>query len=458
MTRRKNIKKLNIFFYLNFLAFIFFISIFPSHALIFNFSKESYPPDIPNIIKSQYMPLSVPTLLVSIFKNTDITFKGKSPDYYGWQWDYYLERDRKLGRIPKTPLPKIAMNFSREGGKLFPILPNPQKYTKDKKYENFNMAACPEPTSTTAPIVYKGVTIGDNLGYWRLVTVNIDGSGYTFVNNTNACVPRWTREGNKILAVQPCGCCSIYTVNPDGTGETILANNAVGPVHPRYSADGNLIAYFGAGNQIWRMNADGSAQVALTSLGDNRRAEWSPDGTKIAFQSSRTGTWQIYTMDLNGSNQTQLTFAGSNQRARWSPDSATIAFYSTRDGNTEVYIMNRDGSGQFRVTNNGATDYNPRFIVDSTKLVFFSDRTGTWDIVRINIDGTGEVNLTNTANTEYYGMRWAPDLNKIIYEQNIGNWEVYTMNYDGTGQTNITNTGWNELDFKWSGSWIFDSF
>ena len=36
----------------------------------------------------------------------------------------------------------------------------------------------------------------------------------------------------------------------------------------------------------------------------------------------------------------------------WSPDGTKIAFDSYRDGNIEIYVMNADGSNQTRLTNN----------------------------------------------------------------------------------------------------------
>jgi len=43
----------------------------------------------------------------------------------------------------------------------------------------------------------------------------------------------------------------------------------------------------------------------------------------------------------------------------WSPDGTRITFQSDRDGNDEVYVMNADGSGQTRLTNNLGKDLLP---------------------------------------------------------------------------------------------------
>ena len=47
---------------------------------------------------------------------------------------------------------------------------------------------------------------------------------------------------------------------------------------------------------------------------------WSPDGTRIAFQSKRDGDWDIYVMDTDGGNVQQLTDGpGMGWDPSWSP-------------------------------------------------------------------------------------------------------------------------------------------
>ncbi len=54
-------------------------------------------------------------------------------------------------------------------------------------------------------------------------------------------------------------------------------------------------------------------------------------------------------MDADGSGHTRLTDNPAQYCCpTWSPDGSRIAFDSDRDGNFEIYIMNADGSDPTR--------------------------------------------------------------------------------------------------------------
>jgi Tol biopolymer transport system component len=55
---------------------------------------------------------------------------------------------------------------------------------------------------------------------------------------------------------------------------------------------------------------------------------WSPDGTRIAFVTTRNGRAEIFVMQADGSDQKTLVSRpnGSTIDARWSPDGSHMAF------------------------------------------------------------------------------------------------------------------------------------
>jgi TolB protein len=166
----------------------------------------------------------------------------------------------------------------------------------------------------------------------------------------------------------------IWVINPDGTNPVVLTSKSKGnDTEPSWSPLENKIAFVSdrdGTNEIYRMNADGSNQIALTTgsgYGGSSTPSWSPDGSKIAF-SSADGGWsstshEIYVMDSAGGGRVQLTSNYSfDGQPGWSPDGATIVFASGRTGNMEIWAMDSDGTRQRRLTFSSASNEHPRWV------------------------------------------------------------------------------------------------
>lgn len=117
------------------------------------------------------------------------------------------------------------------------------------------------------------------------------------------------------------------------------------------------------GSNTRQFGPDGGLSGVTTTFGIG--ATWSPDGTKIAFHShlSPAGTPQpggaggpvdIFVIDADGQNMVNLTnSATSNDNwPTWSPDGSRIAFVSSRDVpfGSDIYVMDADGSNLVQIT------------------------------------------------------------------------------------------------------------
>jgi Tol biopolymer transport system component len=194
------------------------------------------------------------------------------------------------------------------------------------------------------------------------------------------------------------------------------------------------------------MNANDSEQRQLTSLpGAEWHASWSPDGTKIVYTAGDVGfvSSAFYILDLEtGESSLLLDDEYNNDAADWSPNGSRIAFISDRDGTMDIYAMNADGSGIEKLIDTGLEDYNPDWSPDGTQIVFFAFDLPSirQDIYVVNNDGSNPQNLTNTSRVVDESASWSPDGSQILFHTDRDrNFEVYIMNANGSQQTNLTN-------------------
>jgi hypothetical protein len=192
-------------------------------------------------------------------------------------------------------------------------------------------------------------------------------------------IPHWSPDGEWI----------VYTDEPEG-------GPWADPGPAGLGGGGILGTGFGFGStnpvrtyaDIWRVRADGtgSPERITSEPGDDRAATYSPDGTKLVFDSTRAGGTDIFVSDTDGSNARQLTFShGFTWGATWSPDGSALAFNTWRSDNQDIFRMDTDGGNEKRLTTDPGQDLEPSWSPDGTRIAFRRlsdppDEDGIWSI------------------------------------------------------------------------------
>ena len=149
---------------------------------------------------------------------------------------------------------------------------------------------------------------------------------------------------------------------------------------PRISPDGTRVATWLQDDQVavWLLELAGD-NLARFSLGlDDHSPVWSPDGSRIAFDSSRTGNYEIYTSSADAlASETALT-----QRRRdhfvnaWLPDGRLVfTEHSIRDGLDLWTIEAREGAAAEPLLRTAFNESEPAFSADGRWIAYVSDET-----------------------------------------------------------------------------------
>jgi Tol biopolymer transport system component len=154
--------------------------------------------------------------------------------------------------------------------------------------------------------------------------------------------------------------------------------------------------------ELYKMRLDGSSLTRLTTApGYDGGAFFSADGKRIVYRASRPAPGpeqddyrallarklvrparlEIWVMNADGSGQRQVTSLGAaNFAPFFHPDGRRIIFASNvrdpRGPNFDLYLVNDDGTGLERITTHEAFDGFPMFSPDGKRLVFASNRNG----------------------------------------------------------------------------------
>jgi Tol biopolymer transport system component/DNA-binding winged helix-turn-helix (wHTH) protein len=208
--------------------------------------------------------------------------------------------------------------------------------------------------------------------------------------------PQWSADGRSIIfASDHNGEPALWEVAVDTREASVELDE--GGWHPAVSRRGYRLAYERVTHNLsaWQVDLSEPSKkeivVASTSRTDQGPGpQFSPDGTKLAYMSDRSGTMEIWVSDKNGSNPYQLTAVDGAGTPRWSPDGTSIAF----DSHMAIFAVDVKNGAVRPVVKDQFENLCPSWSHNGKWIYFASTRTGQFQVWKVPAEGGTPVQVT----------------------------------------------------------------
>ncbi len=186
-------------------------------------------------------------------------------------------------------------------------------------------------------------------------------------------------------------------------GQTGNSNEVFLASRPALSPDGQTITFSWHGDICTAPTQGGTIKYLSQHPATEYGSCFSPDGSKIAFSSSRTGVNQVYTIDADGGQAQQITFHSAGASIEQWPQADKLIYSGVRD------FFWRNGSRFF--TASCSPSYNEELIFDAygrsgslspdgTKLIFVREGS-PWYRQGYQGSQNGQIWVYDTNSKEY---------------------------------------------------------
>ena len=249
-----------------------------------------------------------------------------------------------------------------------------------------------------------------------------------------------------------------------GRGVTVVPTNYRTIVSA--SDNGLLVFWTGAtAASVWPVvwfNRSGKEGTTINDTHLNASPRLSPSGRLLAVSvgNSRTNS-DIWIYDLSRGVGTRLTFNPAPDWAPvWSPDGSRIAFASSRTGYADIYIKAANGAGTARVLLGGKGDDIPlSWSPDGRYLAYgrFDAKKGGHDIWMLPMFGDRKPFAFRQGPFDEYEAVFSPNGKWLAYSSDeSGRYEVYVVPFpEGGGKWQVSTNGGRQPEWRHDGKELF---
>ena len=257
----------------------------------------------------------------------------------------------------------------------------------------------------------------------------------------------------------------ILLMNPDGSEQINLTNDAALDYYPAWSPTGEQILFssdrdrFHGSLDLYLMDANGrNVHQVFGKSRERVAAVWSPDGTQIAYCSQEQGQWLLYIGTIDGKKEERVAFGCG---PAWSPDGTEIAFI-TGGPNMRITILNVETHRQkFFFSPKAQPSWMEKMAWSPSgdRLAFswlhrvpLKDFLETQTIYTVNRDGGDLKQIVPEAGLRAVNPMWSPDGSVLFYQQLIMDkalgkkrWQIFKVATMGGEPVEVGPPGWYSL-------------
>jgi Tol biopolymer transport system component len=204
---------------------------------------------------------------------------------------------------------------------------------------------------------------GRRLAVQRTVSGNTDiwlvdlerGPSIRFTSDPQADIaPQWSPRGDRIAyASQVDGVFELFEQAQDGTGGRLLLRTGQSKQITDLSRDGRFLLYRSVATtpmpdtDIWALalDGDGTPVPVVRTRFEERDAQFSPDGTWIAYQSNESGRHEVYVQPFRTDGERLRISTDGGVQARWRSDGREL-YYLTPEGQLTAVPLSSGSDGR----------------------------------------------------------------------------------------------------------------
>jgi Tol biopolymer transport system component len=234
---------------------------------------------------------------------------------------------------------------------------------------------------------------------------------------------------------------NLFVSNVDGSEKTQLTNLECGDWQPKWSPDNKYIAFVssrGGKEGVWIVPVQGGEPKNISALLTERFGAkftrgiaWHPDARRVSCWTYDGAGRDPWTMDIHTGEVQRIPFDydGHMKSVDWSPDGKRIAFSYSSSGTpnaikdselmkSNIYTVNAEGGEPIRLTReeeDGSSFHYPRWSPDGQRIAFMDDDGRIWTV---GSEGGEPQLITDKSGPRVAGIsgyNWSPDGEEIYY-------------------------------------------